>query len=237
MNYAIISAGEGSRLREEGILVPKPLVQLENVPMIERLIRIFIEEGAQSISIITNEINPEVADYLDFGKNVKLNIVQKTTPSSLHSFYELMPFLKGGDFCLTTVDTIFDPKEFSEYINTFRNSKDIDGLMAVTSHIDDEKPLYIQTDDELNIKGFHDTDNGGCSYISGGIYCLKPVALETLQQAHDKHTNRMRNLQRAFVADGLRLKAYPFTKILDIDHAEDIRKAEQFITEINSNTK
>lgn len=32
------------------------------------------------------------------------------------------------------------------------------------------------------------------------------------------------------MADGLKLKAYPFTKILDVDHASDIVKAENFLT-------
>jgi hypothetical protein len=39
----------------------------------------------------------------------------------------------------------------------------------------------------------------------------------------------MRNFQRALVTDGLRLKAYPFSKVLDIDHASDIKKAEDFL--------
>ena len=37
------------------------------------------------------------------------------------------------------------------------------------------------------------------------------------------------NFQRQLVADGLRLKAYPFTKILDVDHVGDIVKAENFL--------
>jgi hypothetical protein len=31
------------------------------------------------------------------------------------------------------------------------------------------------------------------------------------------------------VKEGLRLKAYPFSKILDVDHASDIEKAEAFL--------
>ena len=41
--------------------------------------------------------------------------------------------------------------------------------------------------------------------------------------------SRMRNFQRALVADGLKLKAYPIAKILDVDHASDIEKAINFI--------
>ena len=46
MKYAIIAAGEGSRLREEGIKVPKPMVNLRGEMLIERLIRIFKSQGA-----------------------------------------------------------------------------------------------------------------------------------------------------------------------------------------------
>ena len=41
--------------------------------------------------------------------------------------------------------------------------------------------------------------------------------------------SRMRNFQRQLVADGLHLGAYPFSKILDVDHASDIEKAEAFL--------
>ena len=39
----------------------------------------------------------------------------------------------------------------------------------------------------------------------------------------------MRNFQRALVEDSLHLQAYPFLKILDVDHAADIEKAEEFL--------
>ena len=42
--------------------------------------------------------------------------------------------------------------------------------------------------------------------------------------------SRMRNYQRALVDDGLRLKAYPFPKIIDVDHAGDIATAEAFLS-------
>ena len=55
MNYAIIAAGEGSRLVQEGVAVPKPLVDLDGLPMIRRLIDIFLTCDAEELSIIVNE--------------------------------------------------------------------------------------------------------------------------------------------------------------------------------------
>ena len=130
---------------------------------------------------------------------------------------------------MTTVDTIFREEEFSGYIQTFRQEKTLDGLMAVTDYIDDEKPLYVQTNEQLDIVSFLDRSNGECRYISGGIYCLRKPAIGVLEKAIQVGMSRMRNYQRQLIAEGLQLKAYPFSKIIDVDHAEDIVKAEAFV--------
>lgn len=233
MKFAIISAGEGSRLSQEGITLPKPLVQLNGTPMIDRLIQIFTRNGADKILVIINNEVPQTKEHLMALKQtseVPLEVVIKTTPSSMHSFYELSKHLEDDKFCLTTVDTIFHEEEFARFIQYFKSS-DADGCMAVTDFIDDEKPLYISTDGELNITGFHDAATPDCKFISGGIYCLTPKAIHTLHGCMDKGMARMRNFQRQLVVDGLHLKAYPFQKIVDVDHAGDIAKAESFLSE------
>jgi NDP-sugar pyrophosphorylase family protein len=231
MKFAIISAGEGSRLAQEGVQLPKPLVQLNGMAMIDRLIHIFAKNEAEQVVVIINNEVAQTKEHLALLKKVSevpLEVIVKTTPSSMHSFYELSTYLKDDKFCLTTVDTIFREEEFSRFIETFKAS-DKDGLMAVTDYIDDEKPLYISTDEELNITGFHDARTPDCRYISGGIYCLTPKSIETLQRCMENGMSRMRNFQRQLVADGLHLGAYPFSKILDVDHASDIEKAEAFL--------
>lgn len=233
MKFAIISAGEGSRLAQEGVALPKPLVQLQGTAMIERLVNIFIKNGAEEVVVIVNNEVQQTKDFvmqLQQRTQVPLRVVVKTTPSSMHSFHELSKYLTDDKFCLTTVDTIFREEEFAKFIQAFKESE-ADGCMAVTDFVDDEKPLWIQTDEDLNIEAFLDAQNGKCKYISGGIYCLTPKAIDTLNGCMEKGMARMRNFQRQLVADGLKLKAYPFSKILDVDHASDIEKAEQFLNQ------
>ncbi|MBR6805424.1 MAG: NDP-sugar synthase [Bacteroidaceae bacterium] len=229
MKFAIISAGEGSRLAQEGVSYPKPLVPLNGTPIIERLIKIFSSHNAESISIIINSRQPETLKLLEeLRKEYPIYIVVKDTPGSMHSLYELSPLLRGGKFCLTTVDTIFREEDFEEYIAAFTNDGG-DGTMAVTPYIDDEKPLYVSTNEALDITGFHDTQQADSQYISGGIYGLNEKALDTLEHCMKEGKIRMRSFQRALIADGLKLKAYPMAKIIDIDHASDIAKAEEFL--------
>lgn len=230
MNYAIIAAGEGSRLAQEGVAKPKPLVDICGEPMIGRLINLFCRCNAESISIIVNEQMTEVREYIEsLSLDIPLNLVVKTTPSSMHSFFELSRVIPKGRFCLTTVDTIFREQDFRPYIEAMEADERYDGMMAVTDYIDDERPLYVQTDNDLNITAFRDERYVGAKYISGGIYALNEKAIDVLADCMERGVARMRNFQRALVDAGLRLKAYPMGKILDVDHAGDIEKAENFI--------
>lgn len=230
MHFAIIAAGEGSRLAQEGVELPKPLVNLNGTPMIRRLIDIFLDCGAEDISIIVNEQMTQVQEYVkSLVLPVPLHLTVKSTPSSMHSFYEVSRGFSEGKFILTTVDTIFRPDEFRNYVKAFEDDSAADGFMAVTSFIDDEKPLYIDVDDKMKITAFLDSHREGIRYISGGIYGLTSPSLRVLEDCLDKGVSRMRNYQRALVVAGLDLKAYPFRKIVDVDHQQDIQTAEEFL--------
>lgn len=230
MNYAIIAAGEGSRLAQEGVQRPKPLVLLNGVPMIKRLIDLMMTVNPESLSVIVNEQMTEVADYLrSLTLPVDFRLVVKSTPSSMHSFYEVSRGFGSGRFVLTTVDTIFRRDDFVDYVKAFEADDKADGYMGVTSFIDDEKPLYIDVNSQMDITAFRDTPDAGSRYISGGIYGLTPPALDVLGRCMKRGVSRMRNYQRALVEEGLLLKAYPFGKIIDVDHAGDIATAAAFI--------
>ncbi len=231
MNYAIIAAGEGSRLVQEGVKLPKPLVNLCGTPMIKRLIDIMTDCNPESLSIIVNEQMTEVRDYLESLKlPVPLHLTFKTTTSSMLSFFEVSRHFKDGKFILTTVDTIFREEDFRAYMEAFEADETTDGYMAVTSFIDDEKPLYIDVDADMRITAFRDRPFEGMKYISGGIYGLTAPALKVLENCMETGVSRMRNYQRALLEAGLNLKAYPFPKIIDVDHAGDIATAEAFIS-------
>ena len=236
MHYAIIAAGDGSRLVSEGVAQPKPLVRINGVPMIERLMRIFAENNAESISVIVNSGMTEVQTFLkewSSEENLRklgigrFKLVVESTPSSMHSFYRLSKVIDADYVCLTTVDTIFTGELFAEFINHVDRK---DGLFAVTPYIDDEKPLYVDVSDDSRIIGFHDQGNYGL--VSGGIYCLSTKkAFPILKSCIENGVSRMRNYQRALLEAGLDIEAYVFPKIMDVDHARDVELAEKFVEE------
>lgn len=230
MHFAIIAAGDGSRLSSEGAGRPKPLTDIDGRPMIGRLVDILAECDAMSISIITNARTPEVAAYLRAATAslpFSVNIIEASTRGSMESFLRLSAFLPDNSrFILTTVDTVFDPERFKSYVNEYARDPDCDGYMAVTDYIDDEKPLYISIDPATGfIDGFCDTSVTGSPYISAGIYGLGAQALDILSQCKHKGIRRMRDYQRALLNAGMRLRPYPLGTVIDVDHISDITTA------------
>ena len=220
MTFAILAAGEGSRLEHEGVREPKPLIRIGGECLFDRLIRIFLSCGADRICVVVNSRRPEVKAHLESLRCPELHIVVADTPSSMHSLRALSSVLGDEPFVLTTVDTVFREEDFRRYLS--------EGDFAVTPWVDDEKPLWIDTDADGFITAFR--DEGPCPYVSGGIYRLTPPMMQVLGQCIDRGKARMRNFQRALLSAGFRLKAFPMERILDIDHRADIAKAESFLS-------
>lgn len=234
VKYAIIAAGEGSRLHADGVNVPKPLVRVGGECLVDRLVRIFLSQDASEIAIVCNNLHPETAAHLRQLKaaGTPLDIVVKTTPSSLHSLVALSPYVESDFVCATTVDTLFQESEFGGYIEAVKKAvaNGWDGVMGVTTYVDDEKPLYVSVDDEQCITAFSDVEEPDSRYVSAGIYGLSPRCMMIARRCVTSGVSRMRNFQRMLLSSGLRLQAYPLSHVIDIDHASDIAKAERWLT-------
>lgn len=229
MKLAIIGAGEGSRLKDEGISVPKPLVKIDGVPLIERIIRIAAQNGLTSVELIINEAFGEVKEFLeksDLGLPIRCELM--STPSSMHTLFAVAPRVGDSPFCMTTVDSVFREEDFRRFVEFVRSSKEADGVLAITDYIDDEKPLCVRMDQNSKILEFIDSAERS-HWATGGIYYFTPKIFSEMELALQRKIERLRNFLRLLVERGYLLKGFPFSKIIDVDHRSDIIAAEQFL--------
>lgn len=229
MQFAIIAAGEGSRLIQEGIKIPKPMIEISGKPMVERIFQLAMDAGSKTIHIIINENSHELKKYIELKKSIyPINLIIKSTLSSLHSLYELSRCTKDDSFCLSTADTVFNEGEFMKFINYAKQNMDVSGVIAVTGFIDDEKPLYVKVDENELISEFSDINNSH-KLITGGLYYFRPVIYDTLESAVNSGSMHLRNFLKMLILDGHSLKSYKFSKMIDVDHKKDIESAEEFV--------
>ncbi|MGE5314003.1 MAG: sugar phosphate nucleotidyltransferase [Acidobacteriota bacterium] len=227
---AVIAAGEGSRLRHEGVGTAKPLVEVGGVPMIERLLQVGMRHGVTQFHVIINEQSADVREFLKRRQTeLPIHLIVKTTPSSMHSLFELAPHLSASPFLLATVDSIFRESEFAAYVDAAGRCA-ADGLLAVTHFIEDEKPLCVVTDTEDRVLQFSDTAE--CfDTATGGLYWFRPRIFDVMADAIGMNTERLRNFLRLLVARGYDLRTFRFSKMIDVDHASDIAAAEALASE------
>jgi NDP-sugar pyrophosphorylase family protein len=231
MTFAIIAAGEGSRLKTEGVTVSKPLVQLQGIPMIERIIGMAVRNGADKFCCIINEDSTDLREYFISREfDIPVKIIVKSTPSSMHSLFALAPLLKDDPFCLMTADAVFREAEFQKYLVYASGNTKSDGVLAVTEFIDDEKPLYVQMNEHNQILKFED-QKAGLKWATGGIYYFSPRVFDVMDGALGRRMNRLRNFLRYLLECGYALHGFPFSKIVDVDHVGDIAVAERFLEE------
>jgi NDP-sugar pyrophosphorylase family protein len=256
LKAGIIAAGDGSRLKSEGVLSLKPLVEVQGVPLIERLIRSYIGSGVEEIVCIVNESSLEVKRFVESkGFSAPVKFVVQTTPSSMHSLFALAPHLEGGRFLLSTVDSIFNAGEFGRFLEYARSPGAAEGVLAVTNFVDDENPLYVKLDPSWNILSFgrkseqpggpagpvtprgpagvYGGGRGAASldfpWVTGGLYVLSPRVFSEMDAVLKLNVGRLRNFLAHLVNQGYRLEGYPFSRIVDVDHADDIRAAEELL--------
>lgn len=235
MNYGIIAAGKGERLTAEGIALPKPLVAPEGEPLIDRMIRVMSLPSGKAAMTRLNVIvrEQEIADHIrrfcSTGvKGVSTGVIVKATADSMLSFAEVTADF-DGDFIVTTVDTVFAQAEMIRLAEAFASRTNADGYMGVSTYADDEKPLWVSTGDDGMITAFTDTRRDDSRYVSAGVYCLPHEALECLARCIAAGTTRMRHFQRALLESGMKLRAWPMGKVVDVDHASDIALARDII--------
>jgi len=229
MKAGIIAAGEGNRLRAEGIQLPKPLVSVDGVPLIERLLRSYERCGISEVICIINEYSLEIKRFVE-AKNFRIPVkfVVKTTPSSMHSLFALAPHLGAEDpFLLSTVDSIFNEPDLKAFLRHSEGRSEADGILAITDFIDDENPLYVQFDSSGRISSFSKPEDRG--WVTGGLYIFSPRIFNEINEILNLRIERLRNFLVYLLKKGYILETFPFAKIVDVDHVQDIRTAEDLL--------
>jgi NDP-sugar pyrophosphorylase family protein len=228
MKVGIIAAGEGSRLKQDGVSVPKPLVKVNGIPILERLLLQYHSTGISAAYCIINQQSIAVREYIGTQKlPISVHFHVKTTPSSMHSLFELGRYLRNDHFLLSTVDSVFDTAELAGFMESAQR-REVDGLLAVTQPSDDDNPLWVELNDSNRIVAFR-KPSAGRRLITGGLYFFSPRIFDVQNEAIGSGISRLRNFLNLLLQKEYILKAHRFKRIVDLDHAADIGLAEEFV--------
>lgn len=231
MRAAIIAAGEGSRLSKSHPGQIKPMINIAAKPLIYWVVGGLRSAGCKDIVVLTNSRGDAVAPYLSSAfPDVKFDFVTADTASSFESFRlvckRLAETATNGGFVVSTVDALIKTDDVARFIRECRESNAGAGL-ALTKFVDDEKPLWADTDANGRITALG-ADAKVKNAVTCGLYYMTRAAATAIPEA-ERHS-RLRDFFQELVASGEVVVGVTLSKSLDVDRPEDLHAAETFLT-------
>lgn len=221
----IIAAGEGSRLKRDGLRMPKPLVPVAGVPLIERVVSNFVNVGITQLWIIFNEGDRECVTFIQerFPK-LDIRCIVKTTRSSYESFWEVGGQSGPGPILMSTVDWICPESAFRRFVDQALCCRQASVVLAVTPFVADEKPLWVTLDPSGRV-----TAVGGSSgnAVTAGLYLVSGSVFA--QAPHPSVLGRLRDFLAWMVDHGIPVYGVVIDQVIDVDRAEDLQLAETLV--------
>jgi NDP-sugar pyrophosphorylase family protein len=217
----IIAAGEGSRLRQSGFAMPKPMVPIAGVPLIESVIRNFRAARVGPLAIIVNEQERPCIDWVRRRfPDLDVEFIVKTTASSLESFGEVIRRHPGGRMLVSTVDAWCLQADFVRFVEAAARRPVDATVLAVTPLVADEKPLRVVMTADGRV-----AEIGGDAgdLVSAGMY-LVSHAVRTL--APPSGLARLRDFLSWLARSGAPLYGEIIEQVVDVDRADDVALAE-----------
>src|SRR5207249_1085448 len=153
---------------------------------------------------------------------------QNDTDNSYESFRVLCAHLRGSPFLVTTVDSVFPPDFLPQFVATASQQPGIDMMLALTTFIDDEKPLHVRLDAQQRIVQFGDAARGS-AYVTSGFYYCSPSISAACAALAPARVSALREFLGWLQQHGYWLQGYLAPKTIDVDRPQDIAVAEQFV--------
>jgi len=216
----IIAAGEGTRLKAAGYTMPKALVPVGGVPLIEAVIGNFRAAGIESLVVIVNEASRACVDWVR-GRFPALDVefIVKSTRSSLESFLEVGARLGPGPALVSTVDAWCRPADFVRFVEAGRRRLPDGSVLGVTPLVADEKPLWATVDAAGRITRLGE---GAGPMVTAGFYLLSAAARA---DTPPRDLARLRDYL-GWLAERQPLYAEVIDTVVDVDRPGDVALAE-----------
>jgi NDP-sugar pyrophosphorylase family protein len=235
MRAGILAAGAGSRLRDQDA-VPKPLRRVAGTPLIERVVEDLERAGATDVHIIINAESTAIREYLDRTTRAsQLHWIVETTPSSMHSFFRVLESLSAfpadAPYAISTVDVVAPPGTFRRFRDRAPADR-ADVTFAVTSRIDEDRPLRIDIDERSG--DVRAIGGGHGDWATAGYYLVQPTVLRERNAAEAAGLSALRAFFGHLHATGYRLAAVPMGDSVDVDSPFDIIAAEELLAAVSS---
>ncbi len=182
MKVVIMAGGKGTRISSVASDIPKPMIEIEGKPVLEREIECLRSQGFTDIIITVSHLGNIIMDYFkdgsDFGVNIEY-FFEKEPLGNAGALYQIKDKLTE-DFLLLNADAIFDV-DFNRFVDYHREKG---GLVTLFTHPNShpyDSGLIVADDNGSVLNWLAKEDDRPRYYrnrVNAGLHVISPKILE-----------------------------------------------------------
>ena len=190
MKVVIMAGGKGTRISSVASDIPKPMIKINDKPVLEHELECLREQGFTDIIITVSHLGNIIMDY--FGDGSKISpVTGKPFGVNIEYYFEEEPLGNAGalfkikdklteDFLLLNADAIFDI-DFKRFV---RHHEEKGGLVTLFTHPNShpyDSGLIIADEDGAVLKWLAKEDERTGYYrnrVNAGLHVLSPKVLD-----------------------------------------------------------
>ena len=185
MKTILMAGGKGTRISSIASDIPKPMIQIDGRPVLEREIECLRDQGFTDIIITVSHLSDKIINYFGDGSKFGVDIeyfVEKIPLGNAGALYKLREKLTD-DFLLLNADAVFDI-DFNRFVSYH---KERGGLVTLFTHpnshpydsgvlIADEYGAVESwlTKEDHRPQWYHNR-------VNAGLHVINPAALDLVQ--------------------------------------------------------
>ena len=222
----IMAGGKGTRLYPYTKILPKPLIPIGDIPIIERIMNRFSQYGATKYWITVNYKKEMIRSYFsDVQLDYKIEYVEEDKPLGTAGSIKLINQKFDKPIIVTNCDILIDAdyEKILEYHNNSEND------MTIVSSLKNTVIPYgvLHTSEQGRIDSIEEKPQ--ISYlVNTGMYVINPQIIDLIPENCMFH---MTDLADKLLAKGLRVGMYPISEqsFLDMGEFSEMKKMEERI--------
>lgn len=228
----IMAGGKGTRLYPYTKILPKPLIPIGEIPILERIINRFCSYGADEFYITVNYKKEMIKSYFrDLNSSYTIHYVEEGKPLGTAGGISLIEDKLKGPVIITNCDIMIE----ADYAAVLERHKSSGNAITIVSSLKNTVIPYgvLNTSEEGLVSSLDEKPS--LSYlINTGMYVVDAEYFELIPR--DTMYN-MTDLIDEFMSKGMRVGVFPISEnsFLDMGQFEELKKMEERISagEIN----
>lgn len=220
----IMAGGKGTRLYPYTKILPKPLIPIGDIPIMERIINRFQDYGAMHFYATVNYRKSMIKSYFsEAGKEYKLTYVEEDKPLGTAGSLRLMKGIGDEPFIVTNCDILIN----ADYGDIYTYHQEAGNELTIVTALKNIVVPYGVVHSRENGAVISMDEKPRLSYfVNTGMYVLNAELLKDIPEDTFFH---MTDLSEQLLKEGRKVGMYPISEdsFLDMGEFEEMHRMEK----------